>query len=144
MTPRLIHPIFIYIAKLNIDANVKQWDDDFKQVRLGGVLKWKEKESDLIKLIAQKRTHNFRNYDKKKGGWIEETKFMFLCYTKDLVGENGRYKLDRGDKIVKMTDLKGRTKFDKMTLFIREFIPRGEYEVFHFIELHCENRVIPV
>lgn len=138
MKARLIHPMKIYVARLLLQSLDDQWDDDFHTRDKGSSLKWEEDSAKWLPFLAQVKKPAVKMYSKKSGGYEFETRLTFLLYTKDVLDSSGEFKLDRGDKIVKIEDLHGVYR-QSLELFVRECVPRGEYRSVNFLELHCEK-----
>ena len=115
------------------------WDDTFHTTNTKTKVKWKDADAELISFRAQYKT-TANMFTKIKGGYVTDVKHKFLLYAKDVINSEGRYILERGDKIVKMIDLKG-TRVVNFELFVKEIVNRGVYDKINFIELLCEKQV---
>lgn len=141
MIPRLIHSMHIFVAKLNLELADDDWDDDFHSNEEGTGLEWEADESKWLRFRTQKRNDKFRYYDKRKGGWTRDNKMSFWVYARDILDAEGKYKLDRGDKIVRLQDLAGQAMQGFSDgLFVRDLLFHGEYRKVHLVELMCEDQ----
>lgn len=138
ITPKLIHPIVIYIAKFISGKDSKAWDDEFKTKERKVKLVW-DMENPVV-LPAQIKTIMNKQIDKVTGGWSISSRQTFLVNASDAIDPvTKKYKFDRGDRIIRYTD-NCRTYTQETELYIKDFIMRAPYNRFHFIHLITTDR----
>lgn len=137
IVPKLIHPIRLSLAKLILAEGM--YDDKWKTRKKTVEIKWDTEESKLVQFLAQLRNRSFNMYDAQKGGWIRTTKLSFYVKSEDAI-DDGKYKFDKGDKIVRMQDLDGLVSVD-VELYVKEVTYRAPYQRFEFVQIMCENEV---
>jgi len=141
--PRLIHPVIIVVSPLDEEVTKNRIDEDFKTFQRGKAPKWKTEESDLLRFKVQKKINKMGFWDKKKGGYARQTVLTFVGYAKDFVTSDGYYKLNAGDKVIRMEDMRGNVK-QEMEAYVKSIILKGEYDKFNFIDLLCERKMVTV
>jgi len=143
IVPRLIHPMLITIAPVVIADGTqpdgkKTFDNKWRSPTPEKPLKWETDETKMITIRAQLKNSMFAYSSKTTGGWIRVSKCQFLCYQEDVINADGRYKFDKADRIVRLTDVALATKFP-VSFQIRDILLRGQYDRVHFVELVCEK-----
>ncbi len=136
ITPKLIHPIIIYIAKMVITG--EEFNDRWNTRQKGKKLEWNTNEDDLISIQAQLKNEKLASLNQTQGGWVQISKMSFLVNRIDVIGEDGFYKFDKGDQIIRMRDLDMITEVP-LKLFVRDVLYRAPYTNFKFIQLVCEK-----
>lgn len=156
--PRLIHPVFIFIARLDKESSLDNIDSELGSRRRGGrksVFKGLDSNGKLKRLpngnfdttglerySVQKKNNRLDHFDKTRGNWTKETKISFLGLTDEMLDQKTKQiKFGPGDKIVLMIDRLGRTVKEFQELTIRDALLRGEYDRFHFVELLAEKEI---
>jgi len=116
MQPNLIHPIPVFIRKLERSLTAIQ-DDDLHEP-LGQA----RRESKPIKLYAQIQTSDTDAPVVSEGGVVEKTDGYCLFRTADL--RLARFEVERGDRIVQIGEAPNAREVD---LYITKIRPMGHY-----------------
>lgn len=147
--PKLIHPVIIYVAQF-LAAETK-FDDKWHTRQGSNPLKYRglddkgkiDDETELLQLPAQLHNSVMMLFEKKTGGWTRESKMSFWLKSDDVIDVDGKYRFDKGDRIVRMADVASAT-VTGLDLMIRDVIYRAPYRRFEFIELVCEKQTAQV
>lgn len=126
----------IYIAKMVLIG--EEFDDRWKTRKRGKKYEWLDADDQLIPLRAQLKNQALSFANQTTGGWVKLSKMSFLVYARDVLDGEGKFKFDKGDKIVRMRDVDMVTNIP-LKLFVRDILYRAPYTRFNFVTLKCEK-----